>query len=170
MFDAAWFPSLLLVAASSIVCLAAIGIVALIVHRQVEDLRRRTETRLDELSLRLRLVEAEMRDGQKSSQSPRPATRVPLSPDRVAHHEPPHASPTLIAIPDLAEADRAIDPQVETDLSLRHADVWALAATGASPEDIARQTGQPIGQVELIVGLYRQVRSSRDPLDHARSE
>ena len=61
------------------------------------------------------------------------------------------------------------DPQVETDLGERHGEVWALAATGVAPEEIARQTGQPIGQIELIVGLYRQVRSSRGPLDHARS-
>ncbi len=168
MLDATWHQSLLPIVAPSLFCLAVIGIVAWILLRRLEYLRRRTETRLDELTSRLRLVEAGKTDGHKNARSPGPSP-APLSPTRLADREPPQASPTVIAIPDLAGEAHAADPQVETDLSLRHAEVWALAAKGATPEEIARQTNQPIGQVELIVGLYRQVRSPKGPLDHARS-
>ena len=77
--------------------------------------------------------------------------------------------PTLIAIPDLAAVEHEHDPRAGNELGERHGEVWALAAAGVPPEEIARQTGQPIGQVELIMGLYRQLHHSGDPIDHARS-
>ena len=39
--------------------------------------------------------------------------------------------------------------------------IWALADAGAPAEAIARETGQPIGQVELILGLRRQLGRAR---------
>ena len=59
-------------------------------------------------------------------------------------------------MPDLADPSAPWIAEVEAYFQERHREVWALAAAGASPEEIARQTGQPIGQVELIIGLYRQ--------------
>jgi hypothetical protein len=77
-------------------------------------------------------------------------------------------APILIAIPDLAARDPEPGDRTETELSQRHGEAWTLAAAGASPAEIARQTGQPIGEVEVIVGLYRQLHGSRGATGHAR--
>jgi hypothetical protein len=62
----------------------------------------------------------------------------------------------LIAVPNLEasphEADGAINGIKE-----RHATIWALADSGATAEFIARSTGQPIGQIELVLGLRRRI-------------
>ncbi len=75
---------------------------------------------------------------------PRPTTRVEPA-------APVVAGPTLIAVPDLGmttgEADRG------DDLVRRFGAIWDLADSGASAESIARVTGQPVGQVELILNL-----------------
>jgi hypothetical protein len=169
MFDVTWLPATWLIASPALLCLATTGIVAWLVLRRLEKFRKRTDLRLDELSRRLRLLEGEKGDAPREARLPRPSPPAPHSPVRIGDRESPQVGPTLIAIPDLAEPSQAADPQVESDFSARHAEVWALAATGASSEEIARQTGQPIGQVELIVGLYRQVHSPKGPVDHARS-
>ena len=169
MFEATWFQAILLITAPALLCLAATGIACWIGFRRLEAVRRVTSERLDELTRRLRLIEARKPDVRMTSRVPGPFSPKPHSPGRRADCEPQGPSPTLIAIPNLAEEAQAVDPQVETDLSLRHAEVWALAETGVAPAEIARRTGQPIGQVELVVGLYRQVHSSKGPLDHAQS-
>ncbi|HEV3163077.1 MAG TPA: hypothetical protein VGZ22_03470 [Isosphaeraceae bacterium] len=64
--------------------------------------------------------------------------------------------PTLIAVPDLG-ASPGEAAAAATELARRFGAIWDLADTGASPEAIARGTGQPIGQVELILGLRRQL-------------
>ena len=38
--------------------------------------------------------------------------------------------------------------------------------TGATPEVIARATGQPIGQIELILGLRRQIDGTQTTISH----
>jgi hypothetical protein len=66
------------------------------------------------------------------------------------------AGPTLIAVPDLAAP--AGDPSpASAELARRFGAIWDLADVGATPDAIARATGQPIGQVELILGLRRQL-------------
>ena len=55
-------------------------------------------------------------------------------------------------------SDRAGDA---SGLTQRYAAIWDLADTGASPDVIARATGQPIGQIELILGLSRQIDGTR---------
>jgi hypothetical protein len=66
--------------------------------------------------------------------------------------------PTLIAVPNLAAASQ--DRQAALNgLNQRYAAIWSLADTGAPPDVIARATGQPIGQIELILGLRRQINS-----------
>jgi len=64
------------------------------------------------------------------------------------------AGPTLIAVPDLGAP--AGDAAAADDLGRRFGAIWELADAGAPAEAIARATGQPIGQVELILGLRRR--------------
>jgi hypothetical protein len=73
----------------------------------------------------------------------------------------------LIAVPNLA-----LEPPNDRDaaisgLTQRYAAIWTLADQGASPEVIARATGQPIGQIELILGLRRQIDGNRTAIPHA---
>ena len=62
---------------------------------------------------------------------------------------------SLISVPSLA---LSIDTQIppESDFNRRFPWVWELAEAGISSEAIARATGHPVGQVELILGLKRQ--------------
>lgn len=64
--------------------------------------------------------------------------------------------PTLIAVPNIASLSElpATPPRGATN---RFSPVWELADKGATAEAIARVTGQPVGQVELILGLRRQL-------------
>ena len=76
--------------------------------------------------------------------------------------------PRLIAVPKLASApDRQA---MQNGLSQRYAAIWELAESGASPDAIARATGQPIGQIELILGLRRQMDATRTSIPHASHE
>jgi hypothetical protein len=74
--------------------------------------------------------------------------------------------PTLIAVPNLAAAANDRDVVVN-GLTQRYAAIWSLAASGSSAEVIARATGQPIGQIELILGLRRQIDGTRTTIPHA---
>jgi hypothetical protein len=69
------------------------------------------------------------------------------------------AGPTLITVPDLSSSpgEAAL---ASAALGRRFGAIWALADSGASAEAIARGTGQPIGQVELILGLRRQLEAA----------
>jgi hypothetical protein len=100
----------------------------------------------------------------ESKQNRRPQSLVEGREDLNARSEP-----TLIAIPDLGAVEADSEGRAVAELGERHGEAWTLAAAGVSPEEIARQTGQPIGQIELIVGLYRRLQSSRGSIDHARS-
>ena len=74
------------------------------------------------------------------------------------------AGPTLIAVPDLARpAASAPNLEVADELARRFSHVWALADAGRTVEAIARETSQPIGHVELILGLRRQVGQGQAP-------
>jgi len=61
--------------------------------------------------------------------------------------------PTLIVVPSLATTLPGASATAAAELSRRFGAIWAQADSGLSPESIARATGQPIGQVELILGL-----------------
>jgi len=69
------------------------------------------------------------------------------------------AGPTLIAVPDLASPPGEA-AQAASELARRFGAIWSLADSGASAESIARDTGQPIGHVELILGLRRQLEAA----------
>jgi hypothetical protein len=76
--------------------------------------------------------------------------------------------PKLIAVPKLpAIQDRQA---MMSGLSQRYAAIWELAEAGASPDAIARATGQPMGQIELILGLRRQMDANRTNIPHASHE
>ena len=79
--------------------------------------------------------------------------------------------PTLIAVPGLAtpESHADQDPAATSAtnrLRERHAEIRTLAESGISVEEIARRTGLPIGQVDLVLGLHRQAHSSRNHASH----
>lgn len=76
--------------------------------------------------------------------------------------------PRLIAVPRLSAAqDRQA---MHGGLGQRYAAIWELSDSGASPDAIARATGQPIGQIELILGLRRQMDAGRTNIPHASHE
>ena len=64
----------------------------------------------------------------------------------------------LISVPDLAAEGT---PDDGANLAEKHRDVWALLDVGRPLQEIARETGRPIGQVEVIAGLYRQHQTAR---------
>ena len=79
--------------------------------------------------------------------------------------------PRLIAIPNLASTANDREATLSS-LNQAIAAIWSLADSGASPDVIARATGQPIGQIELILGLRRQIDGARPntTVSHARHE
>lgn len=68
--------------------------------------------------------------------------------------------PRLITVPDLS----APPAPAATALAERFSSIWDLADAGASAESIARVTGQPLGQVELVLGLRRQLSQQGRPM------
>ena len=65
--------------------------------------------------------------------------------------------PVLIAVPSLAlpPAGASTTAAAAEELGRRFGGIWTLADSGATHDEIARQTGVPVGQVELILGLRR---------------
>ncbi len=62
----------------------------------------------------------------------------------------------LISVPNLAGPTSPAS-DAAAGLDRRFGAVWALAEAGAPIEVVARESGYPIGQVELILGLRRQL-------------
>lgn len=108
--------------------------------------------------------------GESAPAAPRPAG--PIAWRKAGRSDPGTrdglAEPRLISVPKLpASADRAA---MQDGISQRYAAIWDLAESGASPDAIARATGQPIGQIELILGLRRQMDNGRASIPHASHE
>ena len=62
--------------------------------------------------------------------------------------------PVLIAVPSLALTPSAtFIAAAAVEFDRRFGPIWALADAGNALDEIARQTGYPVGQVELILGL-----------------
>lgn len=80
--------------------------------------------------------------------------------------EPEDGDTSLISVPNLAAGPDDRDASSNL-LSQRYAAIWALSDQGATPEVIAKATGQPIGQIELILGLRRHIDGSRTTIPHA---
>ncbi|MGZ3381255.1 MAG: hypothetical protein ACXVBB_13485 [Isosphaeraceae bacterium] len=165
-------------------CLAAAVILWMLATRQRKMTRSETEQRLQMLVQRLLVIESRINELEnhgrrapddheeppghavkgESKQGRRTQSFLDGREDQAARNQP-----TLIAIPDLGAVEEESDERAGSELGERHGEAWTLAAAGVPPEEIARQTGQPIGQIELIVGLYRRLHSSRGSIDHARS-
>ncbi len=169
---------------AGLACLALAAILWMLTTRQMKMIRRETEQRLQMLVQRLLVIESRINKlgnhGRRapddheeppghavkgaSKQDRRTQSFLDGREDQAARNEP-----ILIAIPDLGAVEEESDERAGSELGERHGEAWTLAATGVPPEEIARQTGQPIGQIELIVGLYRRLHSSRGSINHARS-
>ncbi len=93
---------------------------------------------------------------------------VPARPDRVESVRADASAPTLIAVPSLAAPPSEREASIN-GISARYAAIWSLADSGASADVIARAMGQPIGQIELILGLRRQIDASRTNVAHGFS-
>jgi hypothetical protein len=153
-------------------------------HHRKTRLEHLMETRCNLLASELRRLEGRLAQAEearhkangKQELSPEFAPNGRTHPNRPFHSnwrrspepriERNEDESSMIAVPDLAalpdERDSASSP-----LSQRYAAIWALADQGASPEVIARATGQPIGQIELILGLRRHIDGSRTTIPHA---
>ncbi len=117
-----------------------------------------SEQRLIQLALDLRRLDQRVRELEGRHRENGPAAD---STDRPA-------PPSLISIPDMSRpADGETDEAA--NLAQKHADIWSMAERGLGAAEIARTTGRPIGQVELIVGLHRRHNALRSAGDHAKT-
>ena len=184
MPPALWSLMPLFTVVAGLACLAVAVTLWMLATRQMKMTRHETEQRLQMLAQRLLAIESRIEEleshGRRASDDharahghaapgeSKPGRRTQSfldgREDQAARNEP-----TLIAIPDLGAGEEESDERAGSELGERHGEAWTLAAAGVPPEEIARQTGQPIGQIELIVGLYRRLHSSRGSIDHARS-
>ncbi len=156
---------------SSILFPAAVAVALGVLWRRVRALPMDEISRgIENLAERQRAVESlltrlEAREASRAASTVAPppiwgsapsSGSSPIAPRRVDRGETNAArGPTLIAVPHLAAP--ASEGSAAADLDRRFGAIWALADSGASADEIARGTGQPIGQVELILGLRRQV-------------
>jgi hypothetical protein len=143
-------------------CLAAV------VRRHRSRSERVRESRWNTLVETVRGLERrvyELESPDPADRGWRTATKHPL-PGAAVGRSLASGEPTLIAVPNL-EASPGDRVENISGLKERHAAIWALAERGATPEVIARATGQPIGQIELVLGLRRQFDGSRTSISHA---
>lgn len=141
--------------------LAALALGAAVRRRSGAD-RVETARRLDTLTARVAALES------RTASEPEPESRtvsVPVSvpvPVPVRRADRPSArvpaGPTLISVPNLSAgpAGSTSTGVAALELGRRYAAIWERADAGDPAETIARDTGQPIGQVELILGLKRR--------------
>jgi hypothetical protein len=103
-------------------------------------------------------VSAKQRPASGVEPPPRPSLLAGATPVHRYDYGQPSAvaGPTLISVPDLSSA-AADSAAASAELEQRFGPIWDMAATGAAAEEIARATGHPVGQVELILGLRRQL-------------
>jgi len=108
--------------------------------------------RLDELAGRHRALEARLARIEASATEAAIAIASRPGPVRRADL----GGPTLIAVPNLA-APPSMASEAAAELDRRFGAVWAMADAGMPAQAIGRETGHPIGQVELILNLRRQI-------------
>jgi hypothetical protein len=184
MPPALWSVTPLITVVTGLTFLAAAATLWMLATRQMKMTRSETEQRLQKLTQRLFAIESRI---DKLENHGRVAfddhAKLPghAAPGETKHGlrtqsfldvreaEDARNEPTLITIPNLGAVEQESEGRAASELAERHGEVWTLAAAEVPPEEIARQTGQPIGQIELIVGLYRRLHSSRGSMDHARS-
>jgi hypothetical protein len=171
-------------------CLIAFAAGGAILFRRLATRLRQVDRRIHDLTRRLGQVESNLEQAGGETQvgkdtevagsgswksspwSHTQASEKPPTGTAMITAEPGAAAarPTLISVPNLADDGRPVDPRLGSDLGQKHSEVWLLADAGVACEEIARRTGQPIGQVELIVALHRRLHPSRGPAEHVRSQ
>ncbi|MDR3620832.1 MAG: hypothetical protein P4L85_15885 [Paludisphaera borealis] len=147
----------LLVLLSAASCLFLIRRLDQIVRARATAEQRLIQLAFDLRRLEQRIAHLDLRPTAAAAEAP--------SPPALKHTE---AAPSLIAVPDLSYQGDAEGDDAD-NFAQKHGDVWALVEAGRDPTEIAEATGRPIGQVELIVGLYRQYLATRNVGDHARA-
>ena len=145
--------ALILTTMGLVVLAQAVGSVWL--YRRVEVLTRQNNTRSDEprslvdpsvrpLETRLARLETIIGAGSDAKRGRRLDRRQIASAD----------GPVLIAVPSLAASPSATSmAAAAVEFDRRFGPIWALSDLGNSLDEIARQSGYPVGQVELILGL-----------------
>ncbi len=169
---------------AGLACLVVAATWWMLATRQLKTTRSETDGRLNLFTERLLVIESRLHElenhgRQDHDKHQDPPAHAPPGESKhgrrtqsflaVREDRNARAEPTLIAIPDLGAGEAGSAGIAGSEFGERHGAAWTLAAAGVPPEDIARQTGQPIGQIELIVGLYRRLHTSRGSIDHARS-
>jgi len=121
------------------------------------------EQRLIQISLDLRRLEQRVREleGRPGGTGAASIARNPDSGER-------EAAPSLISVPDMTR-QTANESDDAASLAQKHEDVWTMAERGQNAAEIARATGRPIGQVELIMRLHRHQNTSRNAGEHAEA-
>jgi hypothetical protein len=154
-------------------------------HHRKSQLEKLMEERWNELTAELRRIEGRLAlaegaghsaNGKPELGSSQNGTNGRSLPNRPflsnwrRNAEPralPHEDDTsLISVPNLASSPDDREP-ASSPLSQRYSAIWSLADQGASPEVIAKATGQPIGQIDLILGLRRHIDGPRTTIPHA---
>ena len=169
-------PSLLLALVTSLfLALAFVLIVLGAVWARLRSLTRPIDAAarsIDSLAERQRALEAILEQlNPEAPPPPKPGHSPVISfTRRVDRAEPiaPAVRP-LIAVPNLAALPSEDAAEATAELGRRFGAIWLMADQGAPAEEIARACGQPIGQVELILGLRRQVAAgARNPTPGGR--
>lgn len=145
--------------------MAAIAIsTSMLTTRRLRNRLALSEERISALSLAVRRLETLLSVGVSQPagiNSPAETATFRRKPRPDERRSTPFTGPTLISLPDLAPSSGPLsNSESGAELGRRFARVWELADAGQSAEAIARSIGQPAGQVELILGLRRQVAST----------
>jgi hypothetical protein len=122
--------------------------------------------RLDDLAGRHRALEVRMARVEASATEAAMAIASHPGGLRVGRRFDPamSGSSPLISVPNLA-APASSNSEAAAELDRRFGPVWVMADDGVPIEAIARETGYPSGQVELILGLRRQLLVAEAGLD-----
>jgi hypothetical protein len=185
-------PSLVLVLSAILGILAAILLIALGAllsrHRSaplrdttrlVDDLSRQQNSIVELLS---RIEEGQNRNQDRAradhpSVQMTPAVATVPEPMATPRVDPGEATavggPTLITVPALslsASGAAAEAAAAAEELGRRFGAIWGLADAGATADAIACTTELPIGQVELILGLRRQLSHASQPGGRLRDD
>ncbi|GAC1447900.1 MAG: hypothetical protein NVSMB9_30570 [Isosphaeraceae bacterium] len=137
----------------------ALALLCVFWRRRLRAEREETARRLNALAERVSRLETREEDPLAASPT---VTTIPSTNEPAQRPHPAQTSgasgPTLISVPNLATTRTAAP--AASDLTHRFGAICELADAGEPAGRIARVTGQPIGQVELILGLRRQLASS----------
>ena len=150
-------------AASALVAASATGAALVLGCRDRSQRSAEVAKLVEELAAQRQALEAVLTrlDLESSSvaSKARRSSPIPLAKSQRSRPEV-EPRPTLIAVPDLAAvagSNPGEPAAASAELGRRFGAIWALAEAGSPAEVIARETRQPIGQVELILGLRRQL-------------